>query len=194
MITTNNDEWAEKLRILRLHGISKDAWKRYTRNGSWEYDVIENGFKYNTTDINSALGLAQLKKVEFMWERRKYIAQRYDEAFKNIEEIILYKIKPDRISSYHLYPIKLKLETLTINREQFIQKLKERKINTSVHFIPLYRFSYYKKNFNYKIEEFENSEWIFKRVVSLPIYPSMTDEEIDYVIENILEIIKQHKR
>ncbi|WP_457641496.1 DegT/DnrJ/EryC1/StrS family aminotransferase [Persephonella sp.] len=194
MATTEDDEWAERMRVLRLHGISKDAWKRYSKEGSWEYDVIENGYKYNTTDINSALGLAQLNKVEWMWQERTKIAKKYNETFKEYEELILYKIKPDRVSSWHLYPLKLNLESLKIERDQFIEELKDRGIGTSVHFIPIYRFSYYKKYFDYRLKDFPSSEWIFERVVSLPIFPGMNDEEIHYVIENIIDITKKHKR
>ncbi|NPA51579.1 MAG: UDP-4-amino-4,6-dideoxy-N-acetyl-beta-L-altrosamine transaminase, partial [Aquificae bacterium] len=160
----------------------------------WEYDVIDNGYKYNTTDINSAIGLAQLKKLEWMWERRKEVAEKYDEAFKDLEEVHLYKIKPDRVSAYHLYPLRLNLEALKINRNQFIELLKEKGIGTSVHFIPLYRFTYYGENFDFNTEDFPNSEWIFKRVVSLPIYPSLSKEEQDYIIESIVSILKENRR
>lgn len=193
MVTTENDEWADRIRILRLHGISKDAWKRYSKEGTWEYDVLENGYKYNMTDINAALGLAQLRKLEWMWEKRKEIAERYNEAFKDLEEVILYKVKEDRETSWHLYPLKLHLEALKISRNEFIEKLKERGIGTSVHFIPLYRFSYYRR-FGYKVEDFLNSEWVFERVVSLPIFPGMTEEEVNYVIENVVEILRNAKR
>lgn len=193
MITTNNDEWAERMNILRLHGISKDAWKRYDKNGSWEYDVIEAGFKYNTTDLNSAMGIEQLKKLELMWKERERTANIYDDAFNEYSELILYKIKSDRISAYHLYPIKLNPEALKIDRNQFIELLKERGIGTSVHFIPLYRFSYYKK-MGYQVDDYPNSEWVFKRLISLPIYPGMKDDEINYVIGNIIELIKKYKR
>ena len=192
MVTTENDKWADRIRILRLHGISKDAWKRYSKEGNWEYDVIENGYKYNTTDINAALGLAQLKKIEWMWKERIKIAEKYNEEFKNYEELILYKVKDDRISSWHLYPVKLNLEALKINRNQFIEELKNRGIGTSVHFIPLYRFSYYKKLYNH--EDFPNSEWIFERVISLPIFPGMTDKEINYIIDNVLNIIEENRK
>ncbi len=193
MVTTENDEWADRIRVLRLHGISKDAWKRYSREGTWEYDVLENGYKYNMTDINAALGLAQLRKLEWMWKKRREIAEKYNEAFKDLEEIILYKVKKDRETSWHLYPLKLNLEALKISRNEFIERLKERGIGTSVHFIPLYRFSYYRR-FGYKIEDFPNSEWVFERVVSLPIFPGMTDEEVNYVIENVVEILKDARR
>ncbi|SMO55258.1 perosamine synthetase [Balnearium lithotrophicum] len=194
MVTTDNDEWAEMMKVLRLHGISKDAWKRYTKEGSWEYDVLDNGYKYNTTDINSALGLAQLKKLEWMWKEREKIANKYNEAFGECEELIPYKVKKDRVSSWHLYPLKLNLKALKIDRNQFIEKLKRRGIGTSVHFIPLYRFTYYKRRFNYSTKEFPNSEWIFERVLSLPIFPGMTKEEVNYVIENVIDIAKRNKR
>jgi dTDP-4-amino-4,6-dideoxygalactose transaminase len=194
MVTTENDEWAEKIRLLRLHGISKDAWKRYTKEGSWEYDVIDNGYKYNMTDINAALGLAQLKKLEWMWQQRVKIAEAYNYAFEEYEELIPYKVKEDRISAWHLYPLKLNLEALKIDRNRFIYELKKRGIGTSVHFIPLYRFSYYKKHFQYHPQSFANSEWIFERVVSLPIFPGMTKQEIDYVIENVIDIVKKYRK
>jgi len=193
MVTTESNEWAERIRVLRLHGISKDAWKRYSKEGTWEYDVLENGYKYNMTDINAALGLAQLRKLEWMWRERKEIAEKYNDAFKDLEEVILYKVKEDRKTSWHLYPLKLNLEALDISRSEFIEKLKERGIGTSVHFIPLYRFSYYRR-LGYRIEEFPNSEWVFERVVSLPIFPGMTDEEVNYVIENVVEILKDARR
>ena len=194
MITTNNDKWAEKLKILRLHGISKDAWKRYTKEGSWKYDVIDLGYKYNITDIQSALGIEQLKKLEFMWKEREKIANIYTKEFSKYKYFIPYKIKQDRVSSWHLYPLKLNLETLKINRNEFIEKLKERGIYTSVHFIPLYRFSYYKRKYNLNYNEFENTEWVYKRVFSLPIYPGMSEEDIYYVIYNIIDIAKKYER
>jgi perosamine synthetase len=193
MATTDNDEWAEKMRILRLHGISKDAWKRYSKEGSWEYDVLENGYKYNMTDINAALGLAQLKKLEWMWKEREKIAEMYNEAFKDYEELILYEVKPDRVTSWHLYPLKLNLELLKISRNQFVEELKNRGIGTSVHFIPLYRFSYYKR-MGYDTRDFVNSEWIFERIVSLPIFPGMKKEEVEYVIENVIDIVTKNRR
>ncbi|SMP14004.1 perosamine synthetase [Desulfurobacterium pacificum] len=193
MVTTENNEWAERIRVLRLHGISKDAWKRYTKEGSWEYDVLENGYKYNMTDINAALGLAQLRKVEWMWKERERVASMYNEAFREYEELIPYRVKSDRISSWHLYPLKLNLESLKINRNQFIEELKRRGIGTSVHFIPLYRFSYY-KNIGHGAVDFPKSEWVFERVVSLPIFPGMRKEEVEYIIENIIDIVEKNRR
>lgn len=194
MVTTENDGWAERIRILRLHGISKDAWKRYSNEGSWYYEVVEAGYKYNMTDIQAALGLSQLKKVEWMWERRKEIAQRYIEAFKDLESVILPHIKPYRESAWHLYVIKLNLELLTIDRAGFIEELKTRGIGTSVHFIPLHRHPFYRDVVGYKAEDFPVSEWLYERMISLPIYPGMTDEELNYVVENIYNLCKILKR
>ena len=192
--TTENDEWADRMRILRLHGISKDAWKRYSKGGSWEYDVAENGFKYNTTDINASMGLAQLKKLEDMWEKRKAIASTYSEAFAGLDTVVPYKVKEDRVSSWHLYPLRLNLPALKIDRDTFIKILGSKGIGTSVHFIPLYRFKYYRERFGYSPVDFPNSEWVFKRVVSLPIYPSMTEEELSYVVEVVSDTLKRYKR
>lgn len=193
MITTENDEWAERMRILRLHGISRDAWKRYTKEGSWYYEVIEAGYKYNMTDLHAAVGMAQLKKIEEMWHKRKEIARRYTEAFNMIGEIAVPFIKNDRESAWHLYVIRLKLEMLKINRDQFIEELKKKGIGTSVHFIPLHMHPYYRENFLYRSEDFPTSEKLFKRIISLPIYPSMTEKDTDRVINSVIDIISQFK-
>lgn len=194
MVTTENDEWAEKIKILRLHGISKDAWKRYTNEGSWYYEVVEAGYKYNMTDIQAALGLAQLKKVELMWEMRKEIAQKYTKAFEHLEEIITPYTKPDRKTAWHLYVIKLNLDALKIDRNKFIEELKQRGISASVHFIPLHRHPFYKNTFGYIVKDFPDAEWIYERIISLPIYPGMTDEDVDSVIESTEDVCKTFRR
>ena len=194
MATTGNDEWADRMRILRLHGISKDAWKRYTNEGSWYYEVIEAGYKYNMTDIQAALGLAQLKKIDWMWKRRKEIAGKYTESFKSIHEITTPYVKPDRESAWHLYVIKLNLGKLNIDRNKFIEELKNRGICTSVHFIPMYRHPYYKDTFSYNSQEFLASERIYERIISLPIYPGMTDGNVEQVIDAVRDVITKNRR
>lgn len=194
MATTEHDEYAEAMRIQRLHGISKDAWKRYSSEGSWFYEVIDAGYKYNTTDIQAGLGLSQLAKAGMMWEKRKYIAKKYSEAFGDNSAMILPQQSPDCLSSWHLYVIKLVPEKLNIDRNRFIEELSARGIKTSVHFIPLYRHPYYRENYPVDLKEMKNSEWLYERIISLPIYPGMTDTEIDYVIENITDLLKKHAR
>ena len=193
MICTGNEEWAKRIRLLRLHGMSRDAWERENSENFWEYDVVEQGYKYNTTDINSAMGIEQLKKADEMHDMRKSIAARYNEAFKDHSAIILYKIKPDRETSWHLYPVKLNFEVLSIDRNRFLNELKKRGVTGSVHFIPLYRMSYY-KSLGYNIKDFPGSEWIFERVFSLPIFPGMNDEEVGYVTETVLDLLNKFKR
>ena len=194
MITTENPEWSDHMKVLRLHGISKDAWKRYSKEGSWYYEVTEAGFKYNMTDLQAALGLPQLRKVDRLWERRKEIAAKYTKAFVSLQEIVAPYIAPGRETSWHLYVIKLNVEALKIDRNSLIEKLKEKGIETSVHFIPLHRQPFYKNTFGYDSKDFPNAEWIYERSISLPIYPGMKDEEIDYVIENVMELCKTWKR
>lgn len=193
MITTNNLRWAERMKIMRLHGMNRDAWKRYDKGGSWYYEVIEAGYKYNTTDINSALGLVQLKKLEFMWKKRRAIAQAYDSSFKKIPEIITPVIKEDRVTSWHLYVIKLNLELLLINRARFIEELAKQGVCASVHFIPLYRHPFYRDKFKYKMEQFPDSEWAYERIVSLPIFPGMTKFQVKQVVNTVRDIIRKYR-
>jgi len=193
MVTTGNDEWAERMRILRLHGISKDAWKRYTKEGSWYYEVIDAGYKYNMTDIQAALGLAQLSKVEWMCKRRSEIAEKYTESFQEYHEISLPAVKPDRKSAWHLYTLRLDPGLFSGGRDRFIEELKGRGVSTSVHFIPLYRHPYYRNTYGYDPGDFPISEKIFERTVSLPLYPGMADEEIAWVTRSVADVIGKHR-
>ncbi len=193
MITTARDDRAEKMRSLRLHGISSDAWNRYSEKGSWYYDVSDVGYKYNTTDLNSSLGIEQLKKQDFLHRKRIAIAERYNAAFSAYDPLIPYTVKPDRISSWHLYPLKLDTDALALTRDEIIVELKKAGVMTSVHYIPLYRFSFY-RSLGYREQGFPGSEWCFNRMLSLPIYPGMSDDEVEYVIGTVLEIVKKHRR
>lgn len=193
MLCTGHDGWAEKARQLRLHGINRDAWQRANSKSFWQYDVMEAGFKYNSTDIASAIGIEQLKKAEAIWEMRKRVAQRYTVAFRGLEELILYTVKPDRETSWYLYPVDLNIEALSISRDRFIEMMRDRGIGLSVHFIPLYEFTYYRA-LGFTGEGCDNSRWVFERTLSLPIFPAMTDAEIDYVIGNVVDIVKNNRR
>jgi dTDP-4-amino-4,6-dideoxygalactose transaminase len=194
MITTEKNEWAERVRILRLHGISKDAWERYSDEGTWHYEVLEAGYKYNMTDIQAALGLAQLKKAEWMRQQRQSIADRYTEAFRASVFIRSPHIKSDRISAWHLYVIKLTLKALSIDRAQFIGELKKRGVGSSVHFIPLHRHPFYRDNFGYRNEDFPVAEKVYEGIVSLPVYPGMTDDDIEFVVESVRDVCKKFRR
>lgn len=193
MCTTENDDWAEKIKILRLHGISKDAWKRYQKGGSWYYEVIKAGFKYNLTDIQSAIGIEQLKKANYFYDERKKIADKYIAEFKEVEGIRTIKLHNDRTNSWHLFPIFLDLNYLKISRDQFIEELGKRGIGASVHFIPLHRHPFY-KSLGFKAEDFPVSEIVYPSLISLPIYPSLKKAEQNYIIENVIDLINENKR
>ncbi len=194
MATTDDELWACRMRTLRCHGISKDGWKRYSKDGSWYYEVLEAGYKYNITDIESALGLAQLRKLEWMWEARDKIASLYTKAFAPLDGVITPFVKPDRKTAWHLYTIKLNLEALNIDRAMFIDELKLRGIGTSVHFIPLHRHPFYRNCFGCSAADFPHAEWVYERVISLPIFPSMTQEEVYYVIDVIADLCDKWAR
>ena len=189
MAVTNNSEWAEKMRVLRLHGISADAWNRYSKEGSWKYDVVANGFKYNTNDIASAMGLAQLDKLSFMNERRRQIAKRYMTAFKDCEFLINYKVIDGNESSWHLYPLKLNTGKSRVSRDELIVKLQEAGIKTSVHFIPLYHFTAYGDIYGIAAD-YPVCESVFEKAISLPLYVGISDDDVDYIAETVIDICK----
>lgn len=194
MITTENDEYADRMKIMSLHGISKDAWKRYTTEGSWYYEILYPGYKYNLTDIAAAIGIEQLKKCDQFWEARGRIAAMYDEGFGETPEIRTPVTSPDRQHAWHLYVIRLELEQLRITRNEFVEALKEEKIGTSVHFIPLHLHPYYRSTFGYKPQDFPNASAVFERTVSLPIYPKMTEADVQDVVGAVRNIVRQYRR
>lgn len=194
MATTHNGEWAEAMKILRLHGISRDAWKRYTSEGSWYYEVVEAGFKYNMTDLQAALGIAQLRKCDWMRDRRAEIAERYSSAFASLPGVRPPVVKDDRVSAWHLYVLQIEPEALTIGRDRFIEELKARGVLTSVHFIPLYRHPYYRRTFGYDGQDYPVSEYLFERIVSLPLYPGMSDDDVQLVTDAVRDVVGRFRR
>lgn len=195
MIMTADGDMATKMRALRLHGISRDAWKRYTKEGSWFYEVIEAGYKYNMTDIQAAIGLPQLKKLEWMWERRCRIAGQYDSMLADISDLVRTpKVKADRVSAWHLYVIELSTDALRCDRAVFMEELKEEGVSTSVHFIPLHKHPFYRDTFRYEPSAFPVSEKLFAGIISLPIYTDMSDEDVCYVAEAVKRVALRNKR
>jgi dTDP-4-amino-4,6-dideoxygalactose transaminase len=201
-LTTNDSELAENLRILSLHGISKDSWKRYSSQGNWYYEVTHLGFKYNFTDIQAALGLHQLKKLdEFNSIREKYARLYYDEI-KLIPEIQMpqwYTTYFNKLSfediknSWHLFVIMLDERYLKIGRNQFIEELKSRGIGTSVHFIPLHLHPYYTQKYGFKRGDFPVAESVYDRVISLPLYPKLHEQHLYNIIDNIRQVVKKFR-
>ena len=194
MATTENPEWAERMRIMGLHGISKDAWKRYTAEGSWYYEILSPGYKYNLTDLAAAIGIQQLKKCDQFWHARQRIAAQYAEGFQDVPEITTPALARDGQHAWHLYILQLNLERLRISRNEFVELLKQYQIGTSVHFIPLHLHPYYRETFGYRPQDLPQASAAFERIVSLPLYPKMTEAQVQQVISAVREIVRQHRR
>ena len=194
MATTGDQELSDRMRMLSLHGISKDAWKRYMAEGSWYYEVVATGFKYNMTDVAAALGIQQLKKASAFWQKRMEISGMYRKAFESFWALQLPTVQPNVQHAWHLYIILLNLETLTIDRSRFIEEMKERNIGSSVHFIPLHLHPFYRETFGYRKGDFPNAEWMYERCISLPIYPGMTDQDVSDVCGAVMEIAETYRR
>jgi dTDP-4-amino-4,6-dideoxygalactose transaminase len=192
MICTNDEAIADRCRIMALHGISKDAWKRYTAEGSWYYEIIAPGYKYNMTDVAAAMGLAQLAKAQRMWQQRRQIAERYHAAFAEQAGLQIPHDRPDCQHAWHLYMLRLNLDCLTIDRARFIEELKQRNIGSSVHFIPLHLHPYYRETYGYRPEDFPVANREYQREISLPIYSKMNDEDVNDVIQAVLEIVTKY--
>jgi len=194
MLTTAHSEYAERIAMMTLHGISRDAWKRYTSEGSWYYEVLHAGYKYNMTDIAAAIGLQQLARSEWLLERRRAIARRYTEAFSHLPEL---ETPPDPAHvehAWHLYMVRLRLERLTLTRDAFIQALTKANIGSSVHFIPLHLHPFYRDMYHLAADDFPAALGAYRRVISLPIYPGMTDEDVEDVIAAVERIIGAHRK
>jgi len=194
MITTDVGGLAERMRLMRLHGTSSDAWKRYTAEGNWYYQVLEAGFKYNMTDVQAALGLVQLGKANRCLAARRRIAEQYSEAFQGLENLEIPLVRPHRESAWHLYVLRIRPNLLLINRDTFIREMAERGIGTSVHFIPLHMHPYYQKAFGYKIGDFPKAEYEYQRCISLPIYPGMSQHDVEQVISSVVKTARKHAR
>jgi len=194
MVTTNNDEYADRIAHRRLHGISRDAWKRYTDQGSWYYEITYPGFKYNMTDLNASLGIHQLRKCDRFHAVRNRYAALYLEGLSSRSELTLPTVKPKVEHAWHLFPIRLNLESLTVGRDSFIELLRQEKIGTSVHFIPLHMHPLYRQLFGYRPQDFPHALSAFERIISLPLYPEMTEEDVGDVVRAVTKIVGAHQR
>ncbi len=194
MVTTDSEERAERIRMMSLHGISHDGWKRYTAAGSWRYEVLEAGYKDNMTDIAAAMGIEQLKKCHAFHAARARIAARYDEGFADLPEVARPFRDTQSTHAWHLYVIQLDLEQLRIGRAEFIEALKALNIGCSVHFIPLHRHPYYRRTLTLAADAFPVASAAYERIVSLPIYPGMTDADVDDVVDAVQMTVRSHRR
>ena len=194
MLTTNDDSLAEKIRILRLHGLSKDAWKRDGKDGFQHYEIIVPGYKYNMYDMQASLGIHQLKKVGAFLNRREQIVKKYDEAFDDVDEIQLLNTRPDVQNAHHLYIIVVKTENLKASRDVIINEVQKRGVGVAVHFRALHLHPFYRQRFKCKEGMFPQAEYYSDRIISLPLYPKMTDDNVSKVIETVLGVMHSFRQ
>lgn len=194
LLATGDEALAEKMRMLTLHGISKDAWKRYSSTGSWYYEVVVPGFKHNMTDVQAAMGLHQLAKLEQFLDVRCRYAGVYNAAFAGMPEIQTPLLNPDVRHAWHLYAVQLDLDRLSIDRAQLIEALRAENIGTSVHFIPVHLHPYYRDRYGFRRGDYPRAERVYDRIVSLPLYPRMTERDVQDVIAAVHKVVDLYRR
>lgn len=191
---TGDPELLARARVLHLHGMSKDAARRYEKGGSWRYEILAPGFKYNMTDLQSAIGRVQLRRLEAFQARRAEIVARYDRAFAGVDALETPTVRPEVESAHHLYVLRLHLDRLRIDRDEFVRRLADRGITASVHFIPIHVHPYYRDTYGWKPHDFPVAYDQFLRMCSLPLFSRMSDADVDHVIDAVLGIVAATRR
>lgn len=194
MATTGDAALAERMRMMSLHGLSHDAWGRFSKGGSWDYRILAPGFKYNLTDVAAALGIHQLARAEELRLARERLARRYAEKFSTVEELELPPFPVDRIHSWHLFPVKLMLAKLAIDRNSFVAELKDAGVGCSVHWRPLHLHPYYAESFGWSADDLPVASQVWERLVTLPLFPAMTDAEHEHVVSVVQGICERHRQ
>jgi len=194
MITGLDPALKERVGLIGYHGMSRDGWRRYIDRGSWYYEIVERGFKYNLTDIAAVIGLEQLARLDAMQRRRHEVVAAFDQAFSSLDALILPKARPYVAHAWHLYIVRLREKALKIDRDGFIRALAERGIGTSVHFIPLYRHPHYRSVLGVTAASFPVAERVFQSCVSLPLFSAITDREVASVIDAVREVVRENRR
>ena len=191
MAVTNNDKFADRMRIMSLHGISKDAWKRFTKEGSWYYEIVAPGYKYNMPDIAAAIGVNQLSRAIEFHKRRQAVAEALTDALSGIEGLTLPSQRSDAVHSWHLYVVLVDEEKFGLSRDAFIERLKDAGIGTSVHYMPLHMHPYYYERHGYEASDYPVAESLFRKMVSLPIYPSLSEGELARIADAVKNLSEQ---
>jgi perosamine synthetase len=194
MATTSDPVLADRMRLMSLHGLSQDAWRRYSGGTKWDYRIQAPGFKYNLTDVAAAIGLHQLARAEAMRVERERIAGRLARALADVDELELPPTSPDRIHSWHLFPIRLRTDRLGIDRNAFIDALKAAGVGCSVHWRPLHLHPYYEETFGWRPQDLPTATAVWERLVSLPIFPGMRDEEVARVTDTLRDLCRANRR
>lgn len=186
---TGSPKLLERARILSLHGMSGHAWARYSEGGSWSYEVVEAGFKYNMTDIHAAMGLRQLERLDGMQMRRREIVALYAEGMGDLESVELPAPRQHVESAWHLFPVRLRIESMATDRAGFIRELSNRNIGASVHFIPIHLHPFYRDKYGYRRGDFPRAEHAYERLVSLPLHPGLSDGDVADVVGVVREVL-----
>jgi perosamine synthetase len=194
MAVTHREDLIARMKLMALHGLSRDAWERYSGGGTWDYRIVAPGFKYNMTDVAAAIGIHQLARAEEMRREREEVAREFGERLSGCDEIELPVFDENRVHSWHLFPIRLRLEKLSIDRNAFIEHLKTRGIGCSVHWRPLHLHPYYETTFAWTVEDLPIASAVWPRLVSLPVFPKMTMAERKAIISVVESICMEHRR
>jgi dTDP-4-amino-4,6-dideoxygalactose transaminase len=194
MVVTDQDEFANRIKSLALHGLTEDAWQRYSDEGFKHYQVVCAGFKYNMTDIQASIGIHQLEKIETKAQRRKEIWEIYNQSFGELPLILPFPTPPDQRHAYHLYTPLLDLERVRCTRDEFLQALHKENIGAGIHYVSLHLHPFYQKNYGYRRGEFPNAEFISDRTFSLPFSAKLTDQDVEDVIEAVKKILEYYHR
>ena len=193
-VVTDDDELAARLDLLALHGMDRDAWKRYSDTGSWYYEITSPGFKYNLSDVLAAVGLGQLEHFDEMQRRREELVARYDAAFAAVPEVRTPRVRPGVTHARHIYPVALELERLACDRACFIAELRAENIGTSVHFIPIHLHPYFQRRLGTKPGDFPAAEDAYRRAVTLPLFPDMTASDVEDVVAAVRKVVAAYRR
>jgi len=194
MLTTNDEKIEEKARVLSLHGISRDAWKRYGLEGYRHWETLYAGYKYNMFDLQAALGLIQLNKVDMFWNRRKEIVERYNNAFSDEPALHLLSTSPENKQAYHLYVLVIKTEMLNADRDKIMEAVQAEGMGIGIHFRSVAQQQYYREKYGYLTGSMPNAEYATDRVLSIPLFPAMTNDEADSAIEIVQKVINHYKK
>lgn len=189
MVITDDDRFAGRIKVLGLHGMSKDAWRRFSDEGYKHYQVIQAGYKYNMMDIQAAIGIHQLKRVDKYWKHRQSIWKKYNDAFRDLSCIIPKEPEPDTKHAYHLYTPLIDIEKLGKSRDWVLNALTAENIGVGVHYLPVHLHPFYRKTFGWKEGDFPNAEWIGERTLSLPLSAALSEKDVEDVIEAFQKVL-----
>ena len=191
---TGDPALLDRARVIALHGMSRDAWRRYDKGGSWFYEICAPGFKYNMPDIQAAIGRCQLRRLDAFQRRRREVVAAYDAAFAAEPSLEIPAHREHVEHAWHLYVLRLRGDTLRIGRDEFIRELTERNIGTSVHFIPIHLHPYYRDRYGFRPDSFPVAYESYRRMISLPLHPMLGDDDVRDVIDAVLDVVRSHRR